>query len=289
MAEGFEGTDRGMSAMGDGSTGLGNSTNALGEPADSSRMDSGQAAQGMRERASEVRRDVLDRAVEKKDELKQRATGALDERRTSAAHRVNAISRALTGAAESLRDNGEPQLSDWVRQAATQVERVVDYLEGKPVDGMVTDLEDMARRHPALFMGGTYAAGLALGRFLRASSPQPRSADNGALLGYEGSMASPDQEWRRTAVPDDLRSQTGSGWTGAAVGPSFSAGQRMSSDPGDGEPGLTDEDLREAWHGDEARPDNTRNFGARDTHHDALDTGELTSYTNGDADRERGV
>jgi hypothetical protein len=129
---------------------------------------------GPAERAREAGRDLLDRAVEKKDELRQRASTLADERRAGVAERASSISRALHGAADTLRDNGEPQLSDWVHQAAGQAERVVGYLEGKRVDGMAHDLEGLARSNPALFLGGTYVAGLALGRFLRATSPEHR-------------------------------------------------------------------------------------------------------------------
>lgn len=274
-----------------------------------------------RETAASTGRDLLDRAVEKKDELKQRATSAVDDRRMDAVGRVDAISRALQGAASSLRDSGETQLSSWVEQAAGQVERVVGYMQGKPADGMLHDFEDLARRNPALFLGGTYLAGMAVGRFLRASTPDPSM--HGEPLGERAAFgdadgAAPGTPWTGVGLAPsaqggdtgpgtaDLGGSAAAGFGASGVGlgtasDGFAPGSagRATSGPaaGDGEPGLTDEDLRDAWHGaDESRsPDTTRGtgYGARGmSSSDSLDTGELTSYTNGDerdSDPRRGV
>ena len=234
MAEGYE-RDDGMAASGDART----------------------TAARARDAASAKSRDLLDRAVEQKDELKQRAAGMADERRLQAAGRAESISRALQGAADSLRENGEPQLSGWVSQAAGQVERIVGYMQGKPADGMLHDFEDLARRNPALFLGGTYLAGMAVGRFLRASSPHSDASGDYATDDY--------------ATNHGLERVSG-GYTSSGYV------------AGDGEPGLTDEELREAWH-DDARRDADSGYGAASSPHGAtVDTGELTSYTNGSDD-----
>ena len=47
------------------------------------------------------------------------------------------------------------------------------YLDEETAPAMLSDLEDAARSNPATFLGTSFAAGLALGRFLRASEPEP--------------------------------------------------------------------------------------------------------------------
>lgn len=274
------------------------------------------AAARARDVAGSTKRDLLDRAVEQKDHLKQRVAGMADDRRLQAADRADSITRALQGAADSLRESGETQLSSWVSQAAGQVERVVGYMHGKPADGMLHDFEDLARRNPALFLGGTYLAGMAVGRFLRASSPEPQRGDavlpsdrallDGSTGTYaEGSFAEGGTgSLGRTSFGADGLGDSGSAsstdtpWTGAGIGPSvggtsddgFGTGAsdrgsyRGTSEAGDGEPGLTDEDLREAWHERDARRGTDSGYGASSvSREDAIDTGELTRYTNGDA------
>ena len=275
MADGFEGPERGLHTS-DGARG---------------------AASQARDAAATAGRDLLDRAVEKKDELKQRAAGAVDQQRVQVAGRVDAISRALHGAASSLREDGETQLSSWVEQAAGQVERLVGYMQGKPADGMLHDFEDLARRNPALFLGGTYLAGMAVGRFLRASAPAPRVSDDAAGAFGEGPT---DFTLPESGITGGA---TGAPWTGVGVAPSaqgtdpaFGTSDGFASrgtgfrasDAGDGEPGLTDEDLRDAWHGaDETRradrPADSGYGASRASGSDSFDTGELTRYTNGAA------
>ena len=162
------------------------------------------------------------------------------------------------------------------------MEKVVGYMQGKPADGMLHDFEDLARRNPALFLGGTYLAGMAVGRFLRASAPAP------ALNEDVGARHQPDAGF----------DTSGLGVGGMSDG--FATGEglnRAARGTGDGEPGLTDEDLRAAWHGTDER---TRTDASRGTGYgasgmsdsDSLETGELTSYTNGDErdfDPRRGV
>jgi len=192
---------------------------------------------GASEKARATGRDMLDRAVQKKDELKQRAATLADDRRTGAAERGSSISRALHGAADTLRDSGEPQLSSWVHQAAGQVERVVGYLEGKHADGMANDLENLARQNPALFLGGTYIAGLAFGRFLRASSPERRGPEHGDAA-YPGENLA--------AVPENGGT---TGWTGVGVAPGAfgAAGTSERALGGSVDAGVVEDDLRTSW------------------------------------------
>lgn len=283
MAEGFEMADDGMETSTSGST-----------PSVTSRA---------RDAAASTGRDLLDRAVEQKDALKQRAANVADDQRLNAAGRVDAISRALHGAASSLRESGEPQLSNWVENAAGQVERLVGYLQGKPADGMLHDFEDLARRNPAMFLGGTYLAGMAVGRFLRASSPEPGmdveyasdqslgGSDGGGVGGARdrGYVASTGAPWTGVGMAPSTQQQSDDGFGGSG-----SLGVRGASEPGGGEPGLTDEDPRDAWHGSDG-PGRTTGYGASSSsapggmhsHSDSIDTGELTSYTNGEDEHDR--
>jgi len=98
------------------------------------------------------------------------------------------LSRDMALLAEALREAGRKlnegeQGGDFGRyadRAAGQVERLSTYLRDNDLRGFVRDTENFARRRPEVFLGGALLAGLALARFLKASSPN-RSYD-----GYEG-------------------------------------------------------------------------------------------------------
>jgi hypothetical protein len=57
-------------------------------------------------------------------------------------------------------------------RAADQVERFSRFLSARSADGLVRDVEDFARRNPAVFMGGCFVLGLAAARFFKASHPE---------------------------------------------------------------------------------------------------------------------
>jgi hypothetical protein len=264
------------------------------------------SARELKDRARESSRDLLDQAVEKKDELKARAGTMVDDGRHRAADRAGTLARALHGTADNLEQEGDRQLSQWVHQAAQQVDRVVGYLEGHDPGGLVRDMEDLARRNPALFLGGTYAAGLVLGRFLRASAPERRGDD-----GREGTddvrMARTEERTERSAAEqhwpgstssydDGMRERTGdadSTRTGNALPDGFRttpSSRSPASFAGESDAGMTDEDLRAAWHDRGGRTDDgmRASSGAEERFlGDRLGTGELTRYTNDE--RERGV
>jgi hypothetical protein len=252
-------------------------------------------AEQLQHAARESGRDLLDQAVEKKDELKARASTALDDGRHQVSDRVSSVARALHSTAENLEQDGDRQMSQWVHQAADQVDRVVGYLNGRNAGGLMHDMEDLARRNPALFLGGTYAAGLALGRFLRASSPERRtSADDEHApepgTGYGAETPAGGSPWTGVGVSRDsfgADPASGAGFgSGDTVRDGFGASPATSGlGGGHTSGGHTDESLREG-----ESLGSGRSYGAASSLDDAgehdLDTGELTRYTNGDRSRE---
>ena len=98
-------------------------------------------------------------------------------------------SRARCGSRpEQLRDQHEQRASQYVDQAAEQLERFGGYLRSADVHDMADRVEDAARRQPALFLGGMLALGLAGARFLKSSRrnamPQRPSSSYAGSRGY---------------------------------------------------------------------------------------------------------
>jgi ElaB/YqjD/DUF883 family membrane-anchored ribosome-binding protein len=127
----------------------------------------GEVKRVAKEKASGVKAEVRERAQEVKEEVR----GRVDERKQVATEKVHALARALRAAGDTLEDEGESALARYGRQAADQVERLASYIDGNDTNGMMRQFEGMARDNPAAFTGTTFAAGLLLGRFLRASRP----------------------------------------------------------------------------------------------------------------------
>jgi hypothetical protein len=61
--------------------------------------------------------------------------------------------------------------ADYSETAAEKLRTAADYFNTHDVNTMYRDVEGIARRNPAVFLGGAFALGFIAARFLRSSSP----------------------------------------------------------------------------------------------------------------------
>jgi hypothetical protein len=123
----------------------------------------------VRERAQEMKSTAQEKTAEKGRELKSRIEQVAGERSARSGMRLSSVARAMRAASEELRTDGESKLAGMTDEAAGHVERAGSYLQSENPSGMIHDLEQTARRNPALFLGATFAVGLLAGRFFRSS------------------------------------------------------------------------------------------------------------------------
>jgi hypothetical protein len=95
----------------------------------------------------------------------------LDARKGTAATQARSVSSAIGQAAEGL-DEGAPQ---WLRsafqQGAQQAQRFADSLEQKDSRQILSDIQDIARNNPGMFIAGCAALGFAAARIFKAGAP----------------------------------------------------------------------------------------------------------------------
>ncbi len=114
------------------------------------------------------------------DRLGDAASGVAD-RATSTVETVasQGMSRAgdtLTEVANAIRQSGQqlreeqPQIAGFVDTAAEQVDKAGDFLRQSDLQDVVYRVEDIARRQPALFIGGAFVLGLVAARLLKTSA-----------------------------------------------------------------------------------------------------------------------
>ena len=94
----------------------------------------------------------------------------LNLRKEEAAWSVGNLARLIRQASSHLRQQQQEPVAHYTDRAATQMETASTYLHQTHLDQMVTDLEDLARRHPALFIAGGLILGIAAARFIKSSS-----------------------------------------------------------------------------------------------------------------------
>jgi hypothetical protein len=98
------------------------------------------------------------------------ALTAADERKQRAAEQVGGIAEALRSASRSLARSQIPTAARYTDRAAEQIEEVARALRERRWGELVEDVEQVARRQPALFVAGAVAIGFLIGRFLLLSS-----------------------------------------------------------------------------------------------------------------------
>jgi hypothetical protein len=110
------------------------------------------------------------------DAVAGKASSALDHKKTD-------LSVGLVGVADTVRRVGEAikdsestntvtqYASNYSDTAAQKLEQVAEYFESSDLKRMTRDVESYARRHPAIFMGAAFAAGLLASRFIKSSPP----------------------------------------------------------------------------------------------------------------------
>jgi hypothetical protein len=123
---------------------------------------------------------VRDKAAQVAGMAKERIAGQYDEKKNVALNEVQHFASALRRAGENLRDDGSSSIgATLLTRAAERLDSIGSSMGGKDLDAIVTDVERLARRNPAAFLGGAMLLGFAASRFLKSSGRGFDTADFG--------------------------------------------------------------------------------------------------------------
>ncbi|MER5311381.1 hypothetical protein ABT034_26730 [Streptomyces sp. NPDC002773] len=131
-----------------------------------------------REQGAEVVGEATNQARDLVGELRDQLQGQAHTQTRNLAQNV----RRLADELREMSENGKPDSSaaGVVRQLADGGQQVASRLEQRGPDGLVSDLQDFARRRPGVFLAGAALAGFAVARVGKgvsaASSSSPSSA-----------------------------------------------------------------------------------------------------------------
>ena len=164
-----------------GTTGSGlNTAGTLGQPNLGDQGDQS-VAQQAKDQAKNLAHEAKDQTVKVAEQARDHVQQLVGQQKDQAADRLGSLAGALREAGRKLSEGEQGgDFGRYADRAAEQVDRLSTYLRDNDLRGFVRDTENFARRRPEVFLGGALLAGLALARFLKASSPS-RSFD-----GYEG-------------------------------------------------------------------------------------------------------
>ncbi|HEX3157661.1 MAG TPA: hypothetical protein VHQ45_04045 [Gemmatimonadaceae bacterium] len=137
---------------------------------------------------------MMGKATEKAHELVGEARQTAGERvesglargKTRAASTLGSVAQTLQQSGQQLSGEQQAAAGRYMEQAGQQVQRLSEFLHNTDVNEIVDRVEDVARRQPALFLGGAFAIGLIGARFIKsARRQQDRST---AIAPYRGAQ-----------------------------------------------------------------------------------------------------
>lgn len=162
-----------------GNTGSGlNTAGTFGQP--QNQGDQG-VTQQAKDQAKNLAHEAKDQTVKVAEQARDHVQNLVSEQKDQAANRLGSLAGALREAGRKLNEGEQGgDFGRYADRAAQQMDRLSTYLRDNDLHGFVRDTENFARRRPEVFLGGALLAGLALARFLKASSP------NRGFDGYEG-------------------------------------------------------------------------------------------------------
>lgn len=179
-----------------------NEPNAGAEGTTSASKERG--ASGFAAKSHEAAEQLKNAVIDKTTQVRHEADTARDH----VAERFRRVASQLRTAGDNLRTDDQVA-SALAERASRGVEGIADYVTSTDLQGVVRDAERLARRQPAVFFGGAFIVGLALGRLLKNSAPE-RAPDEerwSSSRDEGGQRETPrEQPWRS---PPPAPSQTG--------------------------------------------------------------------------------
>lgn len=246
---------------------------------DQARREAGSVADEARGAA----RDVAGEARRAGEAIKQEATGLAgtvkqqlasqaQAQKAQVAERISTVAQHFQHTAEELRGR-EAWLAELLDRGSRQLDGFAQGLRERDLRSMVGEVENLAHRHPALFMGTAVALGFALSRMVRAGSAEERYRYESERYRYGGAYGS-------------------SGYAGAGASGYETAGSGYGAAGGRYESGTTgstgsyvDEDASRPDVG--VSPVRSEGFGSAPGYTSATSTGSAAGYPGSTGDGER--
>jgi len=151
----------------------------------------GSALQGdtgaIKDTLSQAKESTGKDATQARGQVKDKAAYVNDEQKTNIATGLTSVADGIRQVGENLRTDEQNQVAalagKYGESLAGQVEKFSNYINQKEIKELARDVEQFARRNPALFIGGALALGILAARFLKSSgssnqNSRRRSANN---------------------------------------------------------------------------------------------------------------
>ena len=123
---------------------------------------SGSLTEQAKHAVANVASNATERATEKVE-------SGLERGKERTARALGVIAQSLRGVGNELRNQNEQGMSRFVDGVANRADQMATRLNNADPQSVIDDVEEFARREPAVFIGGAVALGLIAARFLKSS------------------------------------------------------------------------------------------------------------------------
>jgi hypothetical protein len=127
-------------------------------------------------RMAETQRSPIGETTERSggivNRVKESATAQLTNQKNRGTDALGQVANAVRSSTQKLRDEQHHTIAGYIDQAADQIDHWSRRLRDKDIDELMSDVQQLARRQPAVFIGSAFALGLTGARFFKSSRPQ---------------------------------------------------------------------------------------------------------------------
>ena len=202
-----------------------------------------QAAHDISQQVQQQAGDVIEQTAEQLGDtavqVKQQATSAFVDQRDKAVSGLSGLADALRQTARSLSEaadgDGDSQvpagIAPLVDEAAERLSQSAEFLRDKDITGLLSEAQQLARKQPALFMGGMFAVGLIGARLLKGAGGDDESQSPSGASSGQGS----GENWFATGGSGGATASGGLGSSGGGSGGTtdWQPGETLSTRPSD--------------------------------------------------------
>jgi len=118
------------------------------------------------------------------EQVRTQVKSQLEQQKERVAESVEGVADALHAMSRQLREQEQTAIADWTDSIGESASRVFSYLAEKDVEQLAGEVEQFARRQPALFLTGAFALGLMASRFFKSSGSQNNYRYSGTSRDY---------------------------------------------------------------------------------------------------------
>lgn len=168
-----------------------------------------QETQSASEALHDARDDVARRAGAYAAEAQQAVAERAEATQRDIGSSLSAFGGALRAASDHLANSDQSAASKFMQDAASGLERLSSSLKEKPFGQVLEDVQAFGRQNPGMLLAGSVLAGLALGRFIKASPPGTHRPTQGAAKPEHSGQTGAGTTARRDNAPANWGSDGG--------------------------------------------------------------------------------